>query len=93
MNIFLSNFGTHIDLLSRVDILILKIFLEEEKITIRDITFHFSCSHSKIKNIFNKYNIEYPNLKRGIPLKNVEQNLRNEILLYTKKFSWLPKND
>ena len=82
----LSNFGKHIDLLSRVDILILKMSIEEGRITIRDIASHFSCSHSKIKDIFHKYNIEYPKLKRGRPLKYAKQNLIDQILQYTKKF-------
>ena len=82
----LSNFGDQLDLLSRVDILILKMYLEEGRTTIREVTSHFGCSNTSFKNIFRKHNIEYPKLKRGRPSKNVEQNVHDTILHYIRKF-------
>ena len=83
----LSNFGVQLDLLSRVDILILQALLIEGKITIREILSHFGCDKTSLKNAFIKFNIEYPKLKRGRPSKSVEQKKINEILLYKKKFN------
>ena len=82
----LSNFGCHLDFLSRVDILILKMYLEEGRITIREITSHFNCSNTSLKKQFYKHNIEYPKLKRGRPLKSVDECVYNTITQYTQKF-------
>ena len=82
----LDDFGDQLYLLSKADIIKLKYFMEEGKISIRDICSHFRCSNSTIHKIFKKFNVEYPMLKKGRHPKDIDQKMVNEILEYLKKY-------
>ena len=82
----LDNFGNQLDLLSKADIIKLKTLMEAGIVTRRDICSRFKCSNSKIPKIFEKFDIQYPKLKKGRNPKCINPKVVDAILDYTKKF-------